>query len=213
MRMPAHLGFVDVQERYYYDNTLVNLRFQQERRLTITRRMDPSMSPAGTRTAHRQTKKVGCRSRRAFSLNLAAAAILKLLAMMGGCERDDGRPCVLFVIIDTIRADHVGCYGAETPVTPNADRLADEGARFSQCVTSVPITPAATVRMINSIMNNVSYQGVFAQVNVSAALSSEISNNQTLRRRLTDYIPKKIRHQPLCQKNGRTTGQAHRGIG
>jgi arylsulfatase len=46
------------------------------------------------------------------------------------------RPSILLITIDTLRADHLGCYGYspyEEPVTPEIDRFAEEGARFTSC--------------------------------------------------------------------------------
>ncbi len=39
---------------------------------------------------------------------------------------------VLLVIIDSLRADHVGAYGYERPITPQLDSLAAEGLRFDR---------------------------------------------------------------------------------
>jgi choline-sulfatase len=70
-----------------------------------------------------------------------ALAVLLAAALLGSsCAKTDSRPNVLFIIIDTLRADHLGCYGAQTDATPNMDALASAGARFSQCVTAVPVT-------------------------------------------------------------------------
>lgn len=46
-----------------------------------------------------------------------------------------GKPSVLLVTIDTLRADHVGAYGYGNANTPNLDALAQQGVRFSQAVT------------------------------------------------------------------------------
>jgi arylsulfatase A-like enzyme/Flp pilus assembly protein TadD len=52
---------------------------------------------------------------------------------------------VVLITIDTLRPDHLGCYGYTSIETPNIDRLAGSGARFSQAFTPVPITlPAHT---------------------------------------------------------------------
>ena len=37
---------------------------------------------------------------------------------------------VVFILIDTLRADHLGSYGYERPTSPNMDRLASRGIRF-----------------------------------------------------------------------------------
>jgi len=50
------------------------------------------------------------------------------------------RPDVLLVTIDTLRADHVGCYGDASAVTPTLDALAARGVRFATAVAHVPLT-------------------------------------------------------------------------
>jgi type IV pilus biogenesis/stability protein PilW len=47
---------------------------------------------------------------------------------------------LLLITIDTLRADHLGCYGYQSIKTPNIDKLASEGVLFSQTITPVPIT-------------------------------------------------------------------------
>lgn len=55
-------------------------------------------------------------------------------------------PNVVVITIDTLRADHLGCYGDKAIRTPNIDALASEGARFERAYTPVPVTlPAHTV--------------------------------------------------------------------
>ncbi|MGA2631305.1 MAG: sulfatase-like hydrolase/transferase, partial [Terriglobia bacterium] len=49
-------------------------------------------------------------------------------------------PNVVLITIDTVRADHVGCYGYRQAHTPNLDALAREGALFQTVVASVPLT-------------------------------------------------------------------------
>jgi arylsulfatase A-like enzyme/Tfp pilus assembly protein PilF len=53
------------------------------------------------------------------------------------------RPNVLLVTIDTVRADHVGAYGATKAATPAIDRLAREGVRFADATTQAPLTGPA----------------------------------------------------------------------
>lgn len=47
---------------------------------------------------------------------------------------------VLFISMDTTRADALGCYGGHDSKTPNIDRLAAEGTRFATCVAAAPLT-------------------------------------------------------------------------
>ncbi len=53
---------------------------------------------------------------------------------------------VVVITIDTLRADHLGCYGYKQVRTPNIDALAADGARFERAFTAVPVTlPSHTV--------------------------------------------------------------------
>jgi arylsulfatase A-like enzyme/Flp pilus assembly protein TadD len=55
-------------------------------------------------------------------------------------------PNVVFITIDTLRADHLGCYGYKRIRTPNIDSLAAVSVRFERAYTPVPVTlPAHTV--------------------------------------------------------------------
>src|SRR6185436_7959298 len=47
---------------------------------------------------------------------------------------------VLFITMDTTRADRIGAYGCKTVATPNVDAVAAEGIRFAQSVSSIPLT-------------------------------------------------------------------------
>lgn len=52
---------------------------------------------------------------------------------------------VLYLDIDTLRADHLGCYGYHRRTSPNIDRIAREGVLFTQCYASdVPCLPSRT---------------------------------------------------------------------
>jgi arylsulfatase A-like enzyme/Flp pilus assembly protein TadD len=47
---------------------------------------------------------------------------------------------LLFVTIDTLRADHLGVYGSRAGLTPRLDRLASEGIVFEEALSHVPLT-------------------------------------------------------------------------
>jgi arylsulfatase A-like enzyme/predicted negative regulator of RcsB-dependent stress response len=50
---------------------------------------------------------------------------------------------VLLVTLDTVRADHLGCYGDADADTPVIDALASRGLRFDQALATTPITLAS----------------------------------------------------------------------
>ena len=47
---------------------------------------------------------------------------------------------MLLISIDTVRADHIGCYGYAGALTPRLDALAASGLQFERATTSVPLT-------------------------------------------------------------------------
>ena len=50
--------------------------------------------------------------------------------------------------MDSLRADHLGCYGYARAHTPHIDALAAEGARFTQCVSQASYTRISVPSMI-----------------------------------------------------------------
>jgi len=62
------------------------------------------------------------------------------------------RPNVFLVTIDTLRADHVHCYGYGPIKTPSLDKLAKEGIRFAQAFTPSPITNASHTSILTGLL-------------------------------------------------------------
>lgn len=57
-----------------------------------------------------------------------------------GASSSDKLPNVVVITIDTLRPDHLGCYGYSQIRTPNIDALSASGIRFERAYTSVPVT-------------------------------------------------------------------------
>lgn len=58
------------------------------------------------------------------------SVVLILLLAVCGCGETDSRRNVIVIIIDTLRADHLGCYGYGRNTSPAVDSLAAEGVRW-----------------------------------------------------------------------------------
>jgi arylsulfatase A-like enzyme/Tfp pilus assembly protein PilF len=87
----------------------------------------------------------GMRGRRLVSTPPVALLGAWLALAAVGCGReqptsDDVVERIVLVSIDTLRADHLGCYGAEDAETPAIDGLAAEGVRFATAISPAPIT-------------------------------------------------------------------------
>jgi arylsulfatase A-like enzyme/Flp pilus assembly protein TadD len=58
---------------------------------------------------------------------------------------------LLWVTLDTTRADYLGCYGSTSAATPNLDALARRGVLLSEAVTPVPLTLPAHCSMFTGL--------------------------------------------------------------
>ncbi len=64
-------------------------------------------------------------------------------------------PDVYLITIDTLRADHVGCYGYKQIETPALDALAADGVRFTQAFTHSPITNTSHITILTGLLPSV----------------------------------------------------------
>ncbi len=92
-----------------------------------------------------------------FARLVRAPTALALLALLGlglvanialgdrisraGTAREGATPAgtannILFIVVDTLRADHLPSYGYDAGSTPNLDRLAEDSVRFDQAFTN-----------------------------------------------------------------------------
>src|SRR6202165_3319681 len=62
------------------------------------------------------------------------------------------RPNVFLITIDTVRADHVHCYGYDHVQTPSLDQLAKQGVRFTQAFTPSPITNSSHASILTGLL-------------------------------------------------------------
>lgn len=71
-------------------------------------------------------------------LRCAASLALALCACSGA--ESVRPPSLVLISIDSLRYDHVGCYGYSAPTSPTLDRLAREGLRFQNAVSTTSWT-------------------------------------------------------------------------
>lgn len=71
------------------------------------------------------------------------AGLFSALLSVAGCSPGNGKikdANILLITIDTLRADHLGCYGYDKIETPNIDALARSGILFRNTSAQAPIT-------------------------------------------------------------------------
>ncbi|MFO0916914.1 MAG: sulfatase-like hydrolase/transferase [Planctomycetaceae bacterium] len=85
-----------------------------------------------------------------FSRRLPVIALgFTLLAMVLALYlRPRPRLNVIFLTLDTVRSDHLGCYGCAFAETPAIDELAQQGVLFQRAYTPVPLTLPAHASLL-----------------------------------------------------------------
>src|SRR2546427_5207403 len=89
--------------------------------------------------------KLGCLTTLVAGFCLLGAAVLPSCKSSG--KTDSQRRAelrllnVVVVTIDTLRPDHLPCYGYQHVETPTLDSLAQRGVLFEQAVAQTPLTP------------------------------------------------------------------------
>ena len=83
---------------------------------------------------------------------LVAFVSLSLAVSAAGTERPPAKalPNVVLVTIDTLRADHLSCYGYHLKTTPYIDKVAAEGTRFENAYTTIPQTGPSHISILSS---------------------------------------------------------------
>ena len=86
------------------------------------------------------------------------AALVALVAGLVACapvDRDRAptfdRPPILLLDLDTLRADHLGCYGYRRDTSPALDAFAREAVRFEWAFAQAPNTPPSQASILTSL--------------------------------------------------------------
>ncbi len=90
------------------------------------------------------------------------------------------RPNLVLIIVDTLRADHLGCYGYHEARTPRIDALAGSGVRFENAVSHIPFTLPAITSIMSSTLpptNGVHYNEGFYVDNSVETIAEVLSDN------------------------------------
>lgn len=82
------------------------------------------------------------------------ASFLVFSAISAAQSRDHKaiQPDIFLITIDTLRADHIHCYGYNRIQTPALDGLANDGIRFANAFTPSPITNTSHASILTGLM-------------------------------------------------------------
>src|SRR5262249_8346100 len=87
----------------------------------------------------------------------APVALLVVLAGLPCCGAGDReRPLqargVVLVSIDTLRPDHLGCYGYHEPTSPHIDAFGGEAVLFREAIAHAPSTLPSHASLLTSLI-------------------------------------------------------------
>jgi arylsulfatase A len=101
-----------------------------------------------------------------FALTLFAAWLATSALPAAHAAEPAGKPNILFILADDLGYGDVGCYNPEAKVaTPNIDRLAREGLRFTDAHSpSTVCTPSRYSLLTGQMAFRINYRGVFEGV-------------------------------------------------
>jgi choline-sulfatase len=92
------------------------------------------------------------------------ASVMAATVLAGGCrapgesaaagrtEAAGGPLNLLLVTLDTVRSDHLGCYGDAAAETPHLDALARQGVRFAHASSPVPLTLPSHTTILTGLL-------------------------------------------------------------
>ena len=82
---------------------------------------------------------------------IAFAAVCNILSLGQNLVVVPDHPNVLLILADTLRADHLGCYGYHRQTSPNIDKFADECLLFEKAFSPSPWTKTTVGSILTSL--------------------------------------------------------------
>jgi arylsulfatase A-like enzyme len=76
---------------------------------------------------------------------------LILICFVFNCGGADERLNIIMIGVDTLRPDHLGCYGYQRKTSPNIDKLAGQGVLFENVVSQSPWTLPSFATVFTSL--------------------------------------------------------------
>lgn len=107
-------------------------------------------------------------------LILATAAVSLPLQGKAASSETDSSPNIIFIMADDLGYGDLGSFGQKEILTPNLDRMAVEGMRFTQVYAGSPVcAPSRSVLMTGQHTGNTTVRGNFGKFGVKGLAGND----------------------------------------
>lgn len=79
---------------------------------------------------------------------MLTATLIGIFICSSLLRHQEAKPNVLWITLDSLRYDHLGCYGYEAARTPHLDAIASQGVTFSQAISQASATRYSLPSMV-----------------------------------------------------------------
>jgi arylsulfatase A-like enzyme len=86
-----------------------------------------------------------------FAYFILCLAMFFILNLRYAHARQEDKPNIIIITIDSLRSDHVGCYGYYRDTTPNIDKFSKDAVLFEHAIAQAPHTPGSMSSFITGI--------------------------------------------------------------
>lgn len=89
-----------------------------------------------------------------------------LITFSTGCSPEVNQPPnIILIVLDTVRKDHVSCYGSKRETTPHIDRLAGQGVLFTNAISTASWTLPSHASMFTGLYPS-THKATFAKAHI-----------------------------------------------
>lgn len=134
-------------------------------------------------------------------------ALYVICALAAQCGSSPPHPSIVLITIDTLRADHLGCYGYFRETSPGIDALAGEGILFERAYAPMSTTLPSHVSLMTSL-NPLQHgvQGNFMHLRTALTTSDELHTAAQIFARIGYTTAAFISCTPLKSHSGIAAG-------
>ena len=87
-----------------------------------------------------------------FPFYIVILFLLIIVLILLNANNSTSFPNVILISIDTLRADHLGCYGYSKPTSPNIDDFANDSVVMEKCISQAPATLSSHGSIFTSLI-------------------------------------------------------------